>query len=152
MLATRQAASPAAVGAQAAPVPRLSFWNAAASPSLHAFGTASVTLPAALPSLSAVLPSLGKAPRQTVFGLPESLPDWMAWRHLSIVLSAVFEYLAPAMATPFWQATWLGLSTGQLLAAAEPAAPDVSAARATSVRILMIWFPPRSRRNRAGVL
>src|SRR5262249_42748470 len=151
MLATRQVARPAAVLAQARPVPRLAFWNAAASPSLHAFGIASVTLSDALLSPCAVLASPGEVPRQTVFGSPESLPDWIDWRHFSIVLSAVFEYLAPALATPFWHASWLGLSTGQLLAPAEPAAPDVSATRATSVRILMTWFPPRwSRRNRAG--
>src|SRR5215813_12593773 len=100
MLATRQAASPAAVGAHGAPVPRLASLNNAASGSLHDFGTASPTFCAALVILVAVVASLGAVPRQTVAGSPASFPDWIAWRHFSIVFSAVLEYLAPALATP----------------------------------------------------
>src|SRR5262245_6464566 len=100
MLATRQAASPAAVGAHGAPVPRFASLNNAASASLHDFDTAAPTFCAALVILLAVLASVGEVPRQTVAGSPDSFPDLIAWRHFSIVLSAVLEYLAPALATP----------------------------------------------------
>ena len=89
------------MGVHTAPVTRLTSWNGAASASLHAVGTASLAFCAALVILLAVLGSVGDVPRHTVAGSPESLPDWIACRHFSIVFNAVFEYLAPALATPF---------------------------------------------------
>src|SRR5262245_63993318 len=80
MLATRQAASPAAVGAHGAPVPRFASLNNAASASLHDFDTAAPTFCAALVILLAVLASVGEVPRQTVAGSPDSFPDLIAWR------------------------------------------------------------------------